>query len=32
MTQSLLLSIEGLEGPEIVAVRAPYAFVRGEPS
>jgi len=32
MLRTLLLAIKGLSGPEIAAVRAPYAFVRGEPS
>jgi hypothetical protein len=32
MLQALLLAIRGVLAPEIAAVRAPYAFQRGEPS
>jgi hypothetical protein len=32
MLTTLLLAIRGVSAPEIAAVRAPYAFMRGEPS
>jgi hypothetical protein len=32
MLITLLLAVKGLTGPEIAAVRAPLAAMRGEPS